>query len=322
MTARSGHPLLRIDDLTVSYDGGLEVVDGLSLHVRSGEMVALVGESGSGKSQTGLAVLGLCGARARLSGTIVYGQRPFDAADQASRSTVRGRGIAMVFQDAAATLNPVRTIGGQLIETIRHHRRLDGTSARQEAVRLLDRVGIADPRRGKVAYPHEFSGGMNQRAMIALALAGGPRLIIADEPTAALDPLAAGKILTLLDDLRCREGLAVIFISHSLGQVRAYADRTYVLHKGRLVESGATADVLKAPRHPYVHDLIDAEEDPLRAAIRLDRTGRTADGAGGGCRFASRCGRASPVCVQRRPVLSRLPDGRHAACHHPIGDGP
>ena len=319
----AGAPLLDVQGLRVDFrteSGTVRAVDGVSWSVAPGETLALVGESGCGKSVTALAILRLL---ARPAGRVADGRILFAGQDllttpEADMRAIRGRDIAMVFQEPMSSLNPVMTIGAQLTEPLRIHLGMGKQAARARAAELLGLVGISDAERRLDQHPHVFSGGMRQRIMIAIALACDPRLIIADEPTTALDVTIQAQILELLRDLSRRLGIALVLITHNLGIVARYADRLAVMYAGRVVEEGAAADVFAAPRHPYTAGL-------LRSVPRLDRarSGRldTIEGLPPnllrpppGCRFAPRCFARIPVCAED-PALRLVAPGREAACH-------
>ncbi|WP_085370535.1 ABC transporter ATP-binding protein [Leifsonia sp. NCR5] len=259
-------PLLTVDDLTVSLptaSGYVGVVRGASLTVGEGEIVGLAGESGSGKTMTSSAILGILPKGARTSGTVAFEGRNLLTLPERELSQVRGNRIAMVFQDPSAALHPLLTIGTQITEHMRHHLGVSKSVAVERAVELLDQVRIAEPRKALRSYPHQFSGGMRQRAAIAIALACEPRLLIADEPTTALDVTVQAGILQLFDRLRDETGVSVLFITHDLGVLSTIADRTYVFKDGTVVESGDTEDVLLRPTHEYTRALIASRAQSL-----------------------------------------------------------
>jgi ABC-type microcin C transport system duplicated ATPase subunit YejF len=254
--------VLEVRDLCVSFrtlDGTVEAVRGISLEVGAGETVAIVGESGSGKSQTMMAAMQLLAANGWASGTVDYRGTNLLALSRSEINRVRGRKISMIFQEPMTSLDPLYTIGSQLIEPIRRHRKLGRGAAHAEAVRLLELVKIPEPERRMRSYPYEMSGGQRQRVMIAMALANDPDILIADEPTTALDVTVQAQILALLVELQARLGMAIVFITHDLGIVRRLADRVYVMRRGEVVEAGTTEAVFAAPAHPYTKMLLAAE---------------------------------------------------------------
>jgi oligopeptide/dipeptide ABC transporter ATP-binding protein len=300
--------------------GVIAAVDGISYSVDAGETVAIVGESGSGKSVSALSILRLV---ASPPGRIVGGAVRFMGRDLLTLSDaeirqVRGRDIGMVFQEPMTSLNPVLTIGRQITETLEHHLKLSESAARARAVELMQQVGIADPERRLSQYPHQLSGGMRQRVMIAIAIACRPKLIIADEPTTALDVTIQAQILELLKRLTRELGVALIVITHNLGVVARYADRVNVMYAGRIVETGTAREVYGNPRHPYTLAL-------LRSVPRLDRPrqarldpveGQPPDltRLDAGCAFRPRCRFAAEACAAAVPPLEAIGDGHFAAC--------
>jgi peptide/nickel transport system ATP-binding protein len=327
VAARQGaqHALIEIDDLSVQFvtsHGTVRAVEGLSYSVRPGEMVAIVGESGSGKSVSALAVMRLLPARtARISGSVRFGGRDLLSLSEEEMRRIRGREIAMIFQEPMTSLNPVLRIGLQIMEPLTIHLGMDDATARARAVELLTLVGITDPESRLDQYPHQLSGGMRQRVMIAIGLACDPKLLIADEPTTALDVTIQAQILELMKDLSRRLGVAIVIITHNLGIVARYADRVNVLYAARLAESGTAERVFARPLHPYSRGL-------LSAVPRLDR-GRsvrlaTIEGAPpnllappAGCRFRPRCRLAADICHQEPPlaVAEAGHTGHLVACH-------
>ena len=262
--AEMAQPLLSIRDLSIAYDA--PVLRGASIEVAPGEIIGLVGESGSGKSQAMLAALGLLGPNAKISGSIRFHGEELLGASEGKLNRLRGRRIAMIFQEPMSSLDPLYSIGRQIIDVLRRHGGLSARAARTRAIELLDEVGIQNPAQRADAYPHEFSGGQRQRVMIAMAIANRPDLIIADEPTTALDVTVQAQILELLTDLKRRLGVALIFISHDLGVIARMASRVYVLDKGAIVESGQTAKVLAHPSAAATRALIDANPAGARGA--------------------------------------------------------
>ncbi|MEU0567164.1 ABC transporter ATP-binding protein [Nonomuraea sp. NPDC005983] len=293
------------------------VVEGVSFEVRSGSVTGLIGESGSGKTMTAMAVLGLLPEEASCSGELWWAGEDMLAATPARRRAVRGHEISMIFQDPLAALNPSQTIGRQVSEILRR-----GGASRSEALAsaqaLLERVGVPDPGRRARQYPHQLSGGLRQRAMIALALAGEPRLLLADEPTTALDVTVQSRVLRLLARLREESGLAMLFVSHDLRVIAHVADEVVVMYAGRVAESGPAREVFRAPHHPYTRALlasvpsvraksVPAEPLPGTPANPFDRPP--------GCPFHPRCPIARQVCTQERPEVRSLTTGRRTACH-------
>jgi oligopeptide/dipeptide ABC transporter ATP-binding protein len=316
--------LLEIDRLQTyfySSAGVIKAVDGISFDVDQGETIAVVGESGCGKSVSALSILRLV---AEPPGRIVGGSIRFQNRDLLRLSDeeireVRGRDIAMVFQEPMTSLNPVLTIGRQLTETMEQHLGMSREQAAARAIELLGMVGISDPQRRLQQYPHHFSGGMRQRVMIAMALCCEPKLIIADEPTTALDVTVQAQILELMKDLTRRLGVALIIITHNLGIVARYADRVNVMYAGRIIESGTARDIHYRPRHPYTLALLRSVpriDQPRRA--RLDPVqGQPPDLSrlGDACAFHPRCGFAVVRCLNKAPPLERIDGGDHlAAC--------
>jgi ABC-type microcin C transport system duplicated ATPase subunit YejF len=254
--------ILKVEDLHVRFDtpdGEVHAVRGVSLDVHGGETVAIVGESGSGKSQTMLTALGLLAGNGRATGSVRYRGEELIGLPPRSLNRIRGVKITIIFQESMTSLDPLFSVGYQIEEPLIYHKRTGRSDARKRAIELLHLVGIPDPERRHASYPHELSGGQRQRAMIAMALANGPDILIADEPTTAFDVTIQAQILELIADLRRRLGMAVVLITHDLRIVSRFADRVYVMRAGEVVESGATAEVIAAPRHPYTQMLISAE---------------------------------------------------------------
>ena len=315
-------PLIDIRNLTVDFDAGHRVVralHGVDLAIQSGEAVGLVGESGSGKSVTWLAALGLLGNRARIGGKVLFEGRNLVGAPAAELEGVRGARIAMIFQDPSSSLNPVYRIGQQLAEALQLHRGMTGAAALAEAARLLDRVGIADANRRLRDYPHELSGGMNQRVMIAMALSGQPQILIADEPTTALDATIQAQILELLQEIRRDSAMALVLISHDLGVVAENTDRVCVMYAGRIVEDAPIATIFEAPAHPYTSGLLAALpelEGPRRRLVAIPGVVPEPWNLPTGCSFAPRCTEFEPACEAAVPPAVELVRGHRAACIH------
>jgi peptide/nickel transport system ATP-binding protein len=276
----TGEPLLEVDDLRVQFltdDGVVHAVDGISYRVRTGMTLGIVGESGSGKTVSSLTMMGLTrGRNTRVSGQIMFEGRDLLTLPNEQLRRIRGDDIAMIFQDPLSSLHPFYKVGSQLIEAIRAHRDVSKAVARDRAIELLELVGIPDPRKRVDQYPHEFSGGMRQRAMIAMALSNDPKLLIADEPTTALDVTVQAQILALLQDLQQRLGMAIIIITHDLGVVAEIADEIAVMYAGRIVEHSSTRSIFAAPQHPYTWGLLKSTPRrgagaDLRPAAELDQ---------------------------------------------------
>ncbi|MBS7742115.1 MAG: ABC transporter ATP-binding protein [Chelatococcus sp.] len=313
-------PLLSLEDFTVSFlhDGGrTHVVHGIDLTLQRGEALGIVGESGCGKSVTWLAALRLLGKRAVTSGRVLLNGRDMCAFSERDMADVRGGRIGVIFQDPTSCLNPVLSIGAQIGEALRLHRGLTGKAAQREALRLLDRVGIADAPRRLRQYAHELSGGMNQRVMIAIALAGEPDVLVADEPTTALDATIQAQILDLIRDIRRDTGMGLVLISHDLGVIADLCDRVAVMYAGRVVETAATDDLLGSPRHPYTRGLMAALPSLEGPRVRLTPVGGTVpspDAMPPGCAFAPRCGHAQTECNGQVPSLRPAGQRHLSAC--------
>jgi peptide/nickel transport system ATP-binding protein len=319
-TGVSKEPLLEVRNLRVEFPtrrGALVAVDDVSFSIASGEVLGVVGESGAGKSVTGAAVIGLIEPPGRIAaGEIKLAGLRIDNLAHDEMRKVRGREIGAVFQDPLTSLNPLYTVGRQLVETIVTHLNVSTAQARQRAVELLAATGIPAPERRIDHYPHQFSGGMRQRVVIALALAAEPKLVIADEPTTALDVSIQAQIIALLRTL-CREkGTAVMLITHDMGVIAETADRVAVMYAGRIAEIGPVADVIHRPQHPYTAGLMGAIPSVAQASDRLaqiDGAMPRLDAIPPGCAFHPRCGKAFAPCAAQRPELVPAGDSR-AAC--------
>ena len=314
-----GVPLLAIEDLEVGFETGagpVPVVRGVDLRVEAGRTVALVGESGCGKSVTALAVLGLLDAPGRVrSGRILFRGRDLVPLPQEELRRIRGRHIAMVFQEPMTSLNPVFRVGEQIGEVLRIHLGMDAEAAREETIALLRRVGIPSPERRVDSYPHELSGGMKQRVMIAMALACRPDLLIADEPTTALDVTIQAQILALLRELQEELGMAVLLITHNLGVVAHTAQEVAVMYAGRIVERSPVRELFEEPAHPYTRALLRAL--PGRGRGRLEAIPGSVPApleVPPGCPFADRCPEALPHCAGSPPPRVELRPGHDARC--------
>jgi oligopeptide/dipeptide ABC transporter ATP-binding protein len=313
--------ILSVRDLTVGF-GPLRAVDGLSFDVDEGEIFVIIGESGSGKSLTGMSVLGLLPPRAAAGGSIRFEGREMLGLAEPELRKLRGARIGVVYQDPLSAMNPVWPVGEQIAEVLRTHGIADRRSATRRAVELLERVHMPDPARVARAFPHEISGGMRQRAMIAMALACGPRLLIADEPTTALDVTIKAQVLDLLKELRREFALTIVLITHDMGVVAELADRILVMYAGRAAEVGAAASIIDRPMHPYTQALMlsamVAEVAPKTELRAITGTAPALDARPSGCPFHPRCPRAQDDCRAIRPALRPIGEVL-AACHHPIG---
>ncbi|MEZ5738863.1 MAG: ABC transporter ATP-binding protein [Burkholderiaceae bacterium] len=321
-------PLLDVRDLCVEFQtrrGTAHVLESVSFQLRRGETLGIVGESGCGKSITAMSIMRLIPVP---PGRISAGQVLFDGADllqldDARMREIRGNRISMIFQEPMTSLNPVFTVGDQIAEAVQLHQRTDARAARERAIEMLGSVGIPSPATRVDEYPHQFSGGMRQRVMIAMALACDPDLLIADEPTTALDVTVQAQIFDLIGDLRERTGTAVILITHDMGAVAEMTDRVAVMYAGRIVEEGTCADVIEAPLHPYTRGLIACSpgrrttavgeplaEIPGTVPSLLERTG--------GCAFADRCADVQPRCHDGLPGYTVQANGHRVLCwlHH------
>ena len=309
---------LVVRDLSIRI-GAARPVDGISFDIAAGECFALLGESGCGKSMTALGLMRMLPAAAEVrSGSVMFEDRELLALPEAEMRDVRGGGIGMIFQEPATSLNPVLTVGRQIVEALELHAALRGAAARARAEELLDQVGIPDPRRRLDEYPFQLSGGLRQRVMIAIALAGSPRLLIADEPTTALDVTIQAQVLDLLDDLRRRQGMALMLITHDLGVVARMADRVGVMYAGQLVEDAPREAFFGRPAHPYSVRLFAALPDAGRRGGRLATIPGSvppADAVHGGCRFAERCGEVMAMCRDQAPPWREVDGGQRVRCH-------
>ncbi len=320
---RPDAPLLRIRDLHVTFpteEGLVQAVRGVDLEVNPGETLGIVGESGSGKSVTMLAMLGLLPKTTRISGSAAYHGEELLGGKSAAR-LYRGGRIAMIFQDPLTALNPVQRVGAQIAEAVfAHQPSLRREGAQRKAVEMLERVGIPQPQVRARQYPHEFSGGMRQRAMIAMAIANGPELLIADEPTTALDVTVQAQILDVIQEAQAQTGAADVFITHDLGVIARLADRVQVMYAGRVAELGDVDGVFHHPRHPYTRGLLDslpALEDPGDGGRLIPIPGAPPSmlHPPAGCAFHPRCPMATEQCEVETPALRVIAKGRRSACH-------
>jgi peptide/nickel transport system ATP-binding protein len=317
-------PLLEVRDLSVRFDtddGAVHAVDGMSLELGSGQVLGIVGESGCGKSVTALSILGLLPKTATVTGSVRFEGAELLGASGAQLRKIRGRQISFVFQEPMTSLNPVLRIGHQIQEVLREHMSLSRSAAKARVVELLDLVHIPDPGRRIEEYPHQLSGGMRQRVMIAMALACDPKILIADEPTTALDVTIQAGILDLLRELRARLGTAIVLITHNLGVVADLADRVVVMYAGRKAEEAAVGELFAHPQHPYTIGLLGAV--PRAGAARNGRLqeipGRVPSLAElpGHCAFADRCPRADEQSWSSVPELRLVRPDHVVACFHP-----
>ncbi len=321
--------LLEVDNLQAHFrtpDGINRAVDGVSFHVEAGETLAIVGESGCGKSVTAMSILRLIPEPpGKLAGAIRFQGRDLLKLGDAEMRDIRGNDISMVFQEPMTSLNPVLTVGKQIGETLRIHQGLDARAAEARAIEMLTLVGIPAPERRVKEYPHQLSGGMRQRVMIAIALACSPQLLIADEPTTALDVTIQAQILDLMADLKRRVGAAIILITHDLGVVAQVADRVVVMYAGRKVEEAPVRELLRHPLHPYTRGLLGAV--PKLGSSLQGETGRLTEIPGmvpslkkriDGCVFAGRCTQATDICLSVAPALEDKVPGHIVACHHAV----
>ena len=320
-------PLLEVENLQTHFrtpDGINRSVDGLSFHVNAGETLAVVGESGCGKSVTAMSLLRLIPSPpGKSAGTIKFQGRDLLSLSEQEMQAIRGNEISMIFQEPMTSLNPVLTIGRQIRETVQLHQKLDKQAAQARAIEMLQLVGIAAPERRIHEYPHQMSGGMRQRVMIAIALACNPKLLIADEPTTALDVTIQAQILDLMRDLKHRVGAAIVLITHDLGVVAEVAERVMVMYAGRKVEEAPVKELFANPMHPYTQGLLGA----------VPKLGSSLDGEATrlteipglvpslkqrieGCVFAGRCPRATELCRHAAPALVTRPNNHIVACHY------
>jgi len=323
-TNASSEPMVRLKDLSVTFSGGrkpVHAVSGVSLEVQRGEVVALIGESGSGKSVTMRTLLRLHPERrTRMGGQVQVAGRDVLAMSTRELDDFRGKVASMIFQEPLLALDPVYPVGAQIVESIRRHEPVSRAEARQRALALFERVRIPSPERRLAAYPHEMSGGMRQRAMIALALACRPQLLLADEPTTALDATVQIQILLLLRELQRDLGLSVIFVTHDIGAAVEVADRIAVMYAGRIVEEGTARELIRSPRHPYTIALLKSRaHGALARGARLETIGGAPPDLSAlppGCAFAERCALATDACRAAQPPAVELAPKHRARCIH------
>jgi peptide/nickel transport system ATP-binding protein len=323
--------LLEVENLQTHFrtpDGINRAVDGVSFHVEAGETLAVVGESGCGKSVTAMSLLRLIPEPpGKIAGSVKFQGKDLLKLSEKEMQAIRGNDISMIFQEPMTSLNPVLTVGRQIGETLRLHQGLDKAAANERAVEMLTLVGIPEPARRVNEYPHQLSGGMRQRVMIAIALACNPKLLIADEPTTALDVTIQAQILDLMRDLKSRVGAAIVLITHDLGVVAEVAERVMVMYAGRKVEEARVVDLFRSPRHPYTQGLLGAV--PKLGSSLDGTTTRLAEIPGlvpslkgriQGCVFASRCPKTTDLCRAVAPGLEAKAPGHIAACHYAAKD--
>lgn len=313
---------LDVVDLTVDLrtpTGTVRAVDHVSFRARRGETLALLGESGCGKSMTAQALVGLLDPIASVSdGSIVLDSVDLVSASESKRREMAGTELAIVFQDALTALNPVYPVGTQLAEPFRIHRGMSKKKARLEAIELMRHVGIPEPESRVDSYPHQFSGGMRQRLLIAMAVALSPKVLLADEPTTALDVTVQAQIMALLGRLRAEHDMAVVLITHDLALVAEQADRVAIMYAGNVVETGPVAEVFRSPRHPYTKGLLDSVPVSAERGADLKSIGGTPPDLHSiptGCVYQARCPLARAQCVQQQPTLTTTGTNRAAACH-------
>jgi peptide/nickel transport system ATP-binding protein len=320
--------LLKVERLQTHFgtlDGVIRAVDGLSFHIDHGETVAIVGESGCGKSVTSMSILRLVQEPpGKVAGRILFEERDLLALSEAEMRAIRGKDISMIFQEPMTSLNPVLTIGRQIGEAFRLHEGLSKREARHRSIEMLALVGIPEAARRIGEYPHQLSGGMRQRVVIAMALACNPRLLIADEPTTALDVTIQAQILELMRELKRRVGAAIMLITHDLGVVAEMAERVIVMYAGRKVEEAPVDEIFSSPMHPYTQGLLGAVPK-LGSSLALDHRTKLTEIRGRvpslsekivGCSFADRCPIATQLCREVEPAVAQKRDGHLVACHY------
>jgi dipeptide transport system ATP-binding protein len=314
-------PLLEIKNLSVEFpsqNGMLRAVDGVSITLEKGEVLGIVGESGSGKSVGMLALMGLVPYPGRVrADRLVFEGRDLQALSERERNALTGKDVAMIFQEPTTSLNPSFTIGYQLAETLRLHEGMDRKAARRRVIELLQQVGIPAPESRLSAYPHQLSGGMNQRVMIAMAIACNPKLLIADEPTTALDVTIQAQILQLIKDIQAETGMGLIMITHDLGVVAETVDRVVVMYGGKVMETGPVEAIFESPFHPYTKALLNSVPGQVagkRRLVEIAGASPNPSNPPAGCPFHPRCPIATIECRQITPPLNTLGEGRQVAC--------
>ncbi|MBS0961237.1 ABC transporter ATP-binding protein [Acetobacter thailandicus] len=313
--------VLRVSDLTIiSKKNGVTIIDNLSLQVRRGEIVSLLGESGSGKSVTSLAIMGLTQGMT-INGSITLEEQEITQFSEKEMRNLRGARVAMIFQNPMSSLNPVKTVGKQISEVLRRHISMSSSKAQKQAISIMQDVGLHDPERCYHAYAHQLSGGMCQRIMIAMAIACRPALLVADEPTTALDMTVQRQIMDVLTSLTSRYGMSVLFITHDLHLAQYYSDRTNIMYAGQIVEEGATDIIFSRPAHPYTQALIACNPDSDSAHTRFKSIpGHVPDlrELPAGCYFSPRCSSVKPDCTVASVSMVSLERGGQVRCNHPL----
>jgi oligopeptide/dipeptide ABC transporter ATP-binding protein len=314
-------PLLKVDNLTVGFpskSGLVRAVTDVSFELHPGEVLSVVGESGSGKSVTALAIMRLHPKSTQITGSVQFDGRDLLAIDEDEMRSIRGRDIAMIFQDPMTALNPVFTVGSQIVEAIRIHNETSKDAAWKRAIELLDLVGVPEPKQRASQYPHEYSGGMRQRAMIAMAISNDPKLLIADEPTTALDVTVQAQVMEVLHDVQQATGSAILLITHDLGLVAGSADRVQVMYASRLMETGSIDEIFYESRNPYTQALIDSIPDldgKKEELSSIPGNPPSLLNPPSGCPFRPRCSMAVDQCAAETPELLQIADSHASRCH-------
>ncbi len=313
--------LLEINDLKVTFSthlGNVQAVRGISMDINEGEAVGIVGESGSGKSVTMMSILGLLGSNCNISGNIIFNDKNLSKLPEKEMEKIRGNEIAMIFQDPMTSLNPVFSVGFQLTEPIKKHKHMNKNESFKRAIGLLDLVGISNSERRMKQYPHEFSGGMRQRAMIAMAMSCNPKLLIADEPTTALDVTIQAQILNLMKDLKEKTNMSLILITHDLGVVADVCSKIYVMYGGIIVEKGSIRDIFYRSRHPYTWGLLksipDINDETKKRLVPIYGSPPDLIDPPKGCPFAPRCDYTMNICLNQIPEEFEIENGHKSAC--------
>jgi len=318
------HPILEVENLCTTFSRGdtaLPAVRDVSFSLGKGQVQGLVGESGSGKSVTLRSILGLARQYGEVRGSVRWQGQELTTMSERQLRKIRGREIAMIFQEPMTSLNPLLTVGTQLTETLKAHTDLGRKARRDRAIEMLDHVGIPAAASRLGEYPHQFSGGMRQRVMIAIALAASPKLLLADEPTTALDATIQAQILDLILKLADEMSMGVVLVTHDLGVVAQTCDTVSVMYAGRVVEQGDVRQVLQTPRHPYTEGLmrsVPQDVPPRTQLYSVPGTPPSLFSLPEGCAFAPRCQAAGPACQTARPMLQDIAPGRQTACFHPL----